>query len=240
MMDKDEQIDAFNESNAPFYIVELNNGKFSLCLPLDFLRDEYYDYCQHAFDAYAKKIGDPPIDQHGFRTHGNGYEWEAAFREAFKDDPNIGRISFDCEAGGFFCDSDDLAILVGLGIRFKKICENTALFADVVSDGVQHMKEYQAQQEQLEKTVRGQLMQRADATFEIMTPDGDIRITPEDIKRLLNKEIQYLTIGDKVLGLDEFLNQEISETQVDLFDRKLIRMKTEEEYEQNFISDFLS
>lgn len=98
-----ERIEAFNEENRPFYIVDHDAGKFSLCLPLDFLHEEYEDFGQAAFDAYAIEIGEPPVDSRGFHTHGNGYEWESAFHQTFADDPNIDKILFDCEAGGFFC-----------------------------------------------------------------------------------------------------------------------------------------
>ena len=121
-MNTQEQIEAFNQANPPFYIVDHEDGSFSLCLPLDFLTNEYRDYCQEAFDAYAVEIGEPPVDQHGSIAYGNGYDWEAAFQEAFKDDPNIGKIVFDCELGGFFCYADDLSLIEDFGKRFKEIC----------------------------------------------------------------------------------------------------------------------
>jgi len=55
-----------------------------------------------------RKSADEVCDERGLKTHGNGYEWDAAFREAFADEPNIERIIFDSEAGGFFCNCDDL------------------------------------------------------------------------------------------------------------------------------------
>lgn len=59
----------------------------------------------------TRRNGEPAYSKNGLKTHGSGYEWEAAFREAFKDDPNIQRILFDCEAGGFFCYANDLTLL---------------------------------------------------------------------------------------------------------------------------------
>lgn len=100
-MNTEKQIDNFNNTNAPFYVVAHDDGRFSLCLPIDLLSDEYYQYCQTAFDNYAKEIGDEVCDERGLKTYGNGYEWDAAFREAFADEPNIERIIFDSEAGGF-------------------------------------------------------------------------------------------------------------------------------------------
>ena len=103
-MNVKERIEAFNEENRPFYIVDHDDGKFSLCLPLGFISGEYEDFGQKAFDAYALEIGEPAVDSRGFQTHGNGYEWEAAFCQAFEGDPNLRRFAFDCESSGFFMD----------------------------------------------------------------------------------------------------------------------------------------
>ena len=97
-MNTEKQIENFNNTNAPFYVVAHDDGRFSLCLPIDLLSDEYYPYCQTAFDNYAKEIGDEVCDERGLKTHGNGYEWDAAFREAFADEPNIERIT------GLYCE----------------------------------------------------------------------------------------------------------------------------------------
>ena len=135
-MNTEKQIENFNNINAPFYVVAHDDGRFSLCLPIALLSDEYYPYCQTAFDNYAKGIGDEVCDERGLKTHGNGYEWDAAFREAFADEPNIERIIFDSEAGGFFCNCDDLQILMDFGSRFKKICENTEVFTKTIAEGI--------------------------------------------------------------------------------------------------------
>lgn len=227
-MDIKQRIDVFNKENAPFYIVDLNDGKFSLCLPLDLLGDEYYPYCQDAFDAYAKEIGEPAYSKNGLKTHGNGYEWEAAFRQAFADDPNISRILFDCEMGGFFCDASDLSLIEDFGRRFKEICEDTERFTSIVSEGIKNAEARAAEQEQLVRTVRGQLMQHPSAVFEIMTPDGNIRITPEDSKALLDGGKQSVTIDGTIFASYELLDQEVTDMQTDLFDQSLVRLKTEE------------
>lgn len=78
-MTVNEQINEFNKEISPFYIVAHDNVDYSLCLAFSFLEDEYADYGQAAFDAYAKEIGQPERDRQGFCTHGNGYEWDAAF-----------------------------------------------------------------------------------------------------------------------------------------------------------------
>ena len=64
-MNTEARIQAFNDANRPFYIVAHDDGKFSLCLPLDFLSEDFDLYCQSAFDAYAAEIGDPPLTEHG-------------------------------------------------------------------------------------------------------------------------------------------------------------------------------
>ena len=76
-MESKQRIDQFNQKNPPFYIVDHEDGEYSLCLPLDMLSDKYYPYCQGAFDAYAAEIGEPACSQNGLKTHGSGYEWEA-------------------------------------------------------------------------------------------------------------------------------------------------------------------
>lgn len=129
-MEIQQRIEAFNTENAPFYIVGLENGVYSLCLPLDLLGDKYSPYCQEAFDAYAVEIGEPASSPNGLKTHGSGYEWEAAFREAFTDDPHISEILFDCEMGGFFCDSSDLSLL-------RASADASKPFARILTDSFQ-------------------------------------------------------------------------------------------------------
>lgn len=128
-----------------------DDGTFALCLPFTFLTGQYADYCQEAFDNYAKSIGDPVYNDIGLRTHGNGYEWEAAFRQIFRNDPNIGRVLFDCEAGGFFCSCNDLDIIEDFGIRFKDLCEDTQHFTEVIAEGIQYQEAWEKEQEQLMK-----------------------------------------------------------------------------------------
>lgn len=63
-----ERIKAFDKANSPLYIVDHDDGRFSLCLQLK-------EYGQEAFNAYAEEIGDPVTEDGQFYTHGNGYEW---------------------------------------------------------------------------------------------------------------------------------------------------------------------
>lgn len=226
-MDQEQRIQAFNEVGKPFYIVAHDDGTFSLCLPFTFFDGEYADYGQEAFNLYAAERGDPIMEQ-GLYTHGSGYEWEAAFRQAFADDPNIGRVLFDCEAGGFFCGCDDLSIMEDFGRRFKEICEDTKRFVPIIAEGIKNAEARQAEQERLMATVRGHLMEWPQAVYEIQTPDGDIRLTPEDNKKLLSGEMQYVKIGGVTFAAYELLDQEVAAFQTDLFDTGLVRLKTEE------------
>ena len=225
-MENERRIKDFNRENRPFYIVDHDDGTFALCLPFDLLTGQYANYCQIAFDNYAKLIGHPMYNSIGFRTHGSGYEWEAAFRQAFRNDPNISRVLFDCEAGGFFCSFDDLDILEDFGIRFKDVCEDTNRFTEVITEGIQFQEAWEKEQEQLMKTVKGQLMKHPSAVFEIKTPDGDIRLSPNDIKLLLSGEMNTVVIDGCHYAAFELLDQEVVGMQTDIFDDSLIRMKT--------------
>lgn len=233
-MENTRRINEFNRENKPFYIVDHDDGTFALCLPFTFFTGQYADYCQTAFDNYAKSIGDPVCNGLGLRTHGNGYEWEAAFRQAFRNDPNIGRVIFDCEAGGFFCSCDDLDIIEDFGIRFKDLCENTDHFTEVIAQGVKNQEEWEREQEKLMKTVRGQLMKNPNCVFEIMTPDGNARFSPNDIKLLLSGAMNTVLIDDCHYAAFELLDQEVLQMQVDIFDDSRIRMKTGGYDEQGF------
>lgn len=223
-----QRIASFNQQHKPFYIVDHESGRYSLCLPLDLLSNEYFPYCQEAFDAYAKEIGRPSHTASGLFTYGSGYDWQAAFCQAFHDDPNLQRFCFDCEAGGFFMYCNDLDLLEEYGARFKAICENTAAFIPIVSAGIKHKDWWEEEQEQRMNTVRGRLMANPNCTFEIMSPYGSVRITPDMTKRLLAGEMDVVEI-DGVLYTDcELLDQEVTGYQKDLFDSYLIRMVTEE------------
>ena len=52
-MDIKQRINKFNTENRPFYIVDHENGKCSLCLAFSFLEGDYKDFGQDAFDRYA-------------------------------------------------------------------------------------------------------------------------------------------------------------------------------------------
>ena len=60
-MDNKSVIEKFNEKCAPFYLVDHENGTFSLCYPFSFVDEKYRFYGQEAFDKYAERIGEPPV-----------------------------------------------------------------------------------------------------------------------------------------------------------------------------------
>ena len=43
-MDIKQQIKKFDEENKPFYMMDHEDGVYSLCLPLSFLSEEYRDF----------------------------------------------------------------------------------------------------------------------------------------------------------------------------------------------------
>ena len=227
-MDIKDRIIAFNRENKPFYIVDHEGGRFSLCLPLDMLPEEYYPYCQEAFDAYAEEIGVSTQHLSGRNRFGDGYDWQAAFCQAFVGDPNLEKITFDCEASGFFCGCDDLGILEQYGAKFREICMDTARFTPIVSQGIRRMEQQMKEQERLMKTVRGQLMGKPKAVFHIMTPDGSVTLHPVDTKELLDGTRTTIDINGVHYAAFELLDQEVVAFQTDLFNDNCIRLKTEE------------
>lgn len=130
-MDIKQQIKKFDEENKPFYMVDHGDGIYSLCLPLSSLKGEYYDFRQEAFNQYAIRAGEPITDGR-FYTHGDGHEWKYVFEKAFEGEENLKQITFDCEAGGFFCYSNDFEILSEYGRRFREMCMNEQEFTELV------------------------------------------------------------------------------------------------------------
>ena len=146
-MDIKQRINKFNTENRPFYIVDHENGKYSLCLAFSFLEGDYKDFGQDAFDRYALEIGEPVVDDLGLFTHGHGYEWQTVFEKAFESDPKSSRIQYDCEAGGFFCYAESLALLEDFGTRFRAVCMDGEKFAELVSTALREDAGQQCMQE---------------------------------------------------------------------------------------------
>lgn len=223
-----QEMKEFDAACKPFYLVDHDNGTFSLCLAFTFLDD---DYGQEAFNAYAREIGVPEQDERGFYSFGNGYEWEAAFKEAFKNDPNLRKIKFDCEAGGFFCYSDDFAVIKDFGQRFKALVDDREAFTKVVSDGI---KAYEKQREEFAKIefkIMGRLIRHPDANFMIRTAQGDVRLHPKEIQGLLDGSRDTLLVGGRHMKASDFLMQDAYHIQHDLFEKNTYQLITNEAYE---------
>ena len=139
-MDIKQRIEKFNTENKPFYIVDHESERYSLCLPLSFLKDEYKGFGQKAFNSYALQVGDP-IKVGRLYTHGNGYEWRRVFKKAFENEVQSKWITFDCEAGGFFCYSSDFDAIEKYGNRFRKICMNEKEFTELVCKALSSVEE---------------------------------------------------------------------------------------------------
>lgn len=228
-----KRLKRFYKQNAPFYIVDHENGQYSLCLPLSFLPDEYRNFGQDAFNQYAEEIGDPVMENRMY-THGSGYEWESVFKKAFESDENIHRIHFDCEAGGFFCDADDLSLLEDFGSRFRAICEDRDGFAQLVSYALKEAEIQRAEEEKLNSTVRGFLMNNPGVRVEMMTPHGLLSLTAEQGQKLLDGSMEMISVAGVNVTADEILNQQITHIQQNLLDFNLFQMITEDgdEYEE--------
>ena len=226
-MNTAKEIKQFNGENRPFYIVDHENGEYSLCLPLSFL-GPYEDYGQAAFNAYAVEVGDPVVEASGLYSHGSGYEWEAAFRKAFESDPNIGQIRYDCEAGGFFCYTRNLPVLKDFGSRFKALVEDTERFTQVVSEGIKAQERQREEFAKIEYKIKGRLMTHPDASFTIRTVQGDVQLTPGITKGLLDGSIRTVTVGGQQMKAEEFLMQDACNIQRDLFNRDTYQVITNE------------
>ncbi len=219
----DEQIKKINKEIAPFYLVASSNGNYGLCLYINGLKD---DFGQEAFDNYAKEKGKPIRDEQGYVTYGGGDEWEVAFMEAFKDDVNLKRISFDSEGSGFYCDGDDLEMMYDFGKRFKAICEDTERFTKIVSDGLTSYETHMKEQEKIRNSVRGTFMLHPLARYVIKTDDDEFNIQAGDAKKMLDgSKKSIVSESGAKMSAEDFLNQRVTVAQLDLFDSRYMKMR---------------
>ena len=65
-------------------------------------------------------------------------------------------------------------------------------------------------------------MKYPSAVFEIKTPDGDICVSPNDIKLLLSGEMNTVVIEGRHYAAFELLDQEAVGMQADIFDDSFI------------------
>lgn len=126
-----QRIEEFEAGNAPFSLLDYENGRYGLSIPITFTQPPYSNFGQKAFNAYAVQTGEP-VKRDGLFTCGNGYDWQYVFEKAFENDPLLEKLDFDCEAGGFYCRSNDLSALEQLGSRFREICDSGQTFQDLV------------------------------------------------------------------------------------------------------------
>lgn len=227
-MSLQKEINAFNTECKPFYIVSHDDGNFSLCLVCSSLSSEYKDYGQEAFNRYAKGKGEPIKDAQGFYNHGSGYEWQAAFKKAFQDEPNINKISYDSELGGFFCYSNNLDILKYFGRRFKALVEDTEAFTKVVSAGLNQAEEERAKFEKIRYKIMGRLLEHLGSCFDIKTVDGIVHLEPEEAHALVTGELQTIIVGSKEMDAMIFLSQNAVGISKNLFAENTYQLITDE------------
>lgn len=157
---KKEEIQNINEQIRPFDIQMRALGDYYLALRFSFFEGPDAEYGQDAFDAYAVSKGESPVNEYGLHIHGNGYEWDEVFKYAFKDTPGYEKLTFDSEAGCFFCDCDDLDLLKTCAMTMKQLCESNH-FAELVQNALD-----QSSRQNAESQESGEKMQFCGKTVE--------------------------------------------------------------------------
>lgn len=130
-MDVNQRMEKFNEECGPFYICESYEKDYSLCMSIGFAHQKCNGFCQKSFDEYARRTGRPIYDGR-YYAHGDGHEWAVVFKKAFEEEERLKEIEFDCEAGGFYCNSRNFEVLESFGRRFYAMCKEENLFTDLV------------------------------------------------------------------------------------------------------------
>lgn len=107
----------FEKQIAPFFWVDHEDGKASLCLNVG-------DYKTEVFDARADE---------GFE--GNGYDWGSLALVFLEEKlPELADIvNFDPEGSMFCAWSTDTEVLRRFAVEFKEACEDDELVADLFS-----------------------------------------------------------------------------------------------------------
>ncbi len=227
----EERIKVVNQELDPFYIVDHSNGTYSLCGRINYIDDEFG---QAAFDAYAEEVGEEPRDEQGYITYGSGYDWESAFKEAFKDSRYLKYLKFDSESSMFCCYGDDLDMMIDFGSRLRELSLDIEKFTPIVSAGIKNAAQRLADEAKLGTTVRGRIMAHPSAEFYVRTQDGDFKVNAGEGKKLLDGIKTYVTSmsGDAELSAEEFLESRVDAMQQDLFDEnsyKLLAVIMEQE-----------
>lgn len=157
-MSVEERIQKFNEECSPFYICDLDDGTYSLCLP-QFPNAEAFG--QEAFDKYAEYCGESVIDN-GYHRYGTGHEWAVVFKKAFENTPEAEDFKFDCELSGFYCDMPDLDTAEKCGYKFKEICDDNEKFEALVREA---MDEYKANPDIYEGNTAKEIQEQLNSIF---------------------------------------------------------------------------
>ena len=235
MMNNEEKMEQFRKNYAPFYLSEYN-GLFSLCHTL--ISDDAVAFCRNAFDRYSESVGDPIQDEYGCYTHGNGYEWEYAFRKACENEPDISKITYDSESGGFYCQSTDLDLMIRLGERFHEICTDENAFYDLICKAIPEGERMMAEDEHLRQSFRGFLLNHPYADTMLKTSQGRLRITPETAQKLLDGTVEKVFGEGFSMDAEELLGMKVDKANQDMFDENRYQVAVEPFEEQTETEGF--
>lgn len=228
-----ERIQAFNEKNSPLYLIDMDGESFHLCMQRDGLSDNDYFRVQDLFDDYAKANGETAKEGNRHR-YGGGNDWEAVFREAFKNDPNLSQIDFDCEYSGFYCQCANFDIIEDFGKRFKDIFDNNERLRQCITDGIPAEKARLAEEERLANSLEGYLRKYSHTDFWVRTPDADYMLEGDTVKGLLDGSINSVKEdgGDGYIDTEDLLCLKVTAAQQDLFCEEFFKIKAEPAPEQ--------
>lgn len=208
-MDNKSIIAKLNEKCAPFYLVDHENGIFSLCYPFSFVDEKYRFYGQEAFDKYAEKLGEPARDIGGYCTHGDGYEWAIVFNNYFENDRDFSWLHTDCEASGFFCYCDDLKTIAEIGLRFKHLIDDMDTFAETVCYALEENKTKQTAEQDYRKTMYYFLQNAPLADMILAISDGEFLISEDQLKGLRDGTKNIAHISDYEMSSEDFGSMKI-------------------------------
>jgi len=226
-MSYQKKIARFNQENKPFAVLDIQTGRFSLELRFTFFFGKYRDFGREVFRQYALECEEAPEE------YGSGYDWETIFKKMFEHDVRLQEIEFDSEAGGFYCYSSNLDLLIEFGSRFKRVCENKEQFAALVSTALAEEKQ-RKQYDYDNRTLRWHLQDCARCSLEIETPECHLFIERGHAKKLLKgidiEVYDCRTEKYNRMPAKELLNLSIGEREDD-WEHYHVRMKTDHHLE---------
>lgn len=228
-----ERIQAFNKNNSPLYLIDMDGESFHLCMQRDGLSDDDYFRVQDLFDDYAKANGETAKEGNRHR-YGGGNDWEAVFREAFKSDPNLQQITFDCEYSGFYCECTNFDLIEDFGRRFKEVFDNNKILQRCITDGIPAEKVRLEEEERLANCVEGYFLKHSCTDFYIRTTDADYYLDADMVKGVLDGSITSVKEegNDSFIDAEKLLALKVTAAQQDLFCEEYFRIKAEPAPEQ--------